>query len=98
MNHKRLWVVLGTLGLTALLALAFLGGSAEAQAQKTGQKVTWVFATNPGPAANTWSFHPYPRFQKLLEKNSGGRVVLDTKMGLFPTNASISCATAARWS
>ena len=96
MNHKRLWVVLGTLGLTALLALAFLGGSAEAQAQKTGQKVTWVFATNPGPAANTWSFHPYPRFQKLLEKNSGGRVVLDTKMGLFPTNEVVHAVIAGR--
>ncbi len=59
-------------------------------------KVVWTFATNPGPAANTWSFHPYPRFQKLLEKNSGGRFVLETKVGLYPPREVIHAVKAGR--
>ncbi len=60
------------------------------------QKTTWVFATNPGPAANTWTFYPHPRFQKLLEQRSGGRLVLETKMGLFPPNEVIHSVIAGR--
>ena len=96
MIRKRFWMILGSFSLMVLMAFSVLGGSAEAQAQKAGQKITWVFATNPGPAANTWSFYPYPRFQKLLEKNSGGRLVLDTKMGLFPVNEVVHAVIAGR--
>jgi TRAP-type C4-dicarboxylate transport system substrate-binding protein len=60
------------------------------------QKTTWIFATNPGPAANTWTFYPYARFQKLLEERSGGRLVLETKMGLFPPNEVIHAVIAGR--
>lgn len=92
MKRRRLWSTAGCLAL--LLALALVGLPATADAGQ--QKITWTFATNPGPAANTWSFYPYPRFQKLLEKNSGGRLVLDTKMGLFPVNEVVHAVIAGR--
>ena len=34
--------------------------------------------------------------KKLLEKNSGGRLVLDTKMGLFPVNEVVHAVIAGR--
>jgi len=80
-----------------ILLVSLLGDYREAKAQATKPgKVTWMFATNPGPAANSWSFYPYPRFQKLLEKNSGGRFVLDTKMGLYPPNEVVHAVIAGR--
>jgi TRAP-type C4-dicarboxylate transport system substrate-binding protein len=90
MKKRRLAFTLASLGL--LLALAALPAGADA----AQQKITWTFATNPGPAANSWSFYPYPRFQKLLEKNSGGRLVLETKMGLFPPNEVVHAVIAGR--
>jgi TRAP-type C4-dicarboxylate transport system substrate-binding protein len=96
MKKERFWMILGTFGFVVALSFFLLGGYAEAQAQKGGQPIKWVFATNPGPAANTWTFYPYPRFQKLLEKNSGGRLVLDTKMGLFPVNEVVHAVIAGR--
>lgn len=92
MKRRRRWSTLG--GLAAALAALLVVLSAPADAAQ--QKITWTFATNPGPAANTWSFYPYPRFQKLLEKNSGGRLVLDTKMGLFPVNEVVHAVIAGR--
>jgi hypothetical protein len=71
MAKKRIWQVILGLGAIALLALTLQVNGVQA-----ADKVVWTFATNPGPAANTWTFHPYPRFQNLLAKNSGGRVVL----------------------
>ncbi len=97
MKRDQFWMFLGCFGLALLLTVSLPGSYAEAQAPKAGQqKITWVFATNPGPAANTWSFYPYPRFQKLLEKNSGGRLVLDTKMSLFPVNEVVHAVIAGR--
>jgi TRAP-type C4-dicarboxylate transport system substrate-binding protein len=96
MKKNKIWLILGSTGLILPFLFFLLGGYAEAQAQKPGQKITWIFATNPGPAANTWTFYPYPRFQKLLEKNSGGRLVLDTKMGLFPVNEVVHSVIAGR--
>ena len=96
MKRKKFGMILGGFGLAFLFLSFLMGGYAEAQAQKAAQPVKWVFATNPGPAANTWTFYPYPRFQKLLEKNSGGRLVLDTKMGLFPVNEVVHAVIAGR--
>jgi TRAP-type C4-dicarboxylate transport system substrate-binding protein len=96
MERKRTGCLIAVFALILTFATFLAVPEAGAQAQKAGQKVTWVFATNPGPAANTWSFHPYPRFQKLLEKNSGGRLVLDTKMGLFPVNEVVHAVIAGR--
>ena len=96
MKGKKIWAVLISLGIIVAFAASFCLPDAAAQAPKAGQKTTWVFATNPGPAANTWTFHPYPRFQKLLEKNSGGRLVLDTKMSLFPVNEVVHAVIAGR--
>lgn len=97
MKRNRFWVILGSFSLILTLSLALLVTCAEAQpAQKPAQKITWVFATNPGPAANTWTFYPYPRFQKLLEQRSGGRLVLETKMGLFPPNEVVHAVIAGR--
>jgi TRAP-type C4-dicarboxylate transport system substrate-binding protein len=78
-----------------VLALILSFQVVDAQAA-SGEKVVWTFATNPGPAANTWSFHPYPRFQKLLEKNSGGRFILKTKVGLYPPKEVIHAVIAGR--
>jgi TRAP-type C4-dicarboxylate transport system substrate-binding protein len=88
----------GGILLFLILALVcfFMPSSIQAQATKPGQKITWIFATNPGPAANSWSFHPYPRFQKLLERNSKGRLVLETKVGLFPPNEVVHAVIAGR--
>jgi len=96
MKEKKIWVILISLVVIVTFAASFSVSTAAAQAQKPGQKVTWVFATNPGPAANTWSFYPYPRFQKLMEKNSAGRLVLDTKMSLFPVNEVVHAVIAGR--
>jgi TRAP-type transport system periplasmic protein len=96
MKGKKNWAFLIGLAVMAAFLLSFSAPDAAAQAPKKGEKTTWVFATNPGPAANTWSFHPYPRFQKLLEKNSGGRLVLDTKVGLFPVNEVVHAVIAGR--
>ena len=96
MKEKKIWEILISLVVILTFAVSLSVSTAAAQAQKPGQKITWVFATNPGPAANTWSFYPYPRFQKLLEKNSGGRLVLDTKMSLFPVNEVVHAVIAGR--
>ena len=96
MKRDKFWMIMGSFGLAIILTVSLPGAYAEAQTQQSGQKMTWVFATNPGPAANTWSFYPYPRFQKLLEKNSGGRLVLDTKMSLFPVNEVVHAVIAGR--
>ena len=79
MAKKRIWLLILGLGAIALFTLTLQVNGVQA-----ADKVVWTFATNPGPAANTWAFHPYPRFQNLLEKNSGGRFVLQTKVGLYP--------------
>jgi TRAP-type transport system periplasmic protein len=96
MKGKKFWAVLVSLFFIISFAASFSVPTAAAQSQKPGQKISWVFATNPGPAANTWSFYPYPRFQKLMEKNSGGRLVLDTKMSLFPVNEVVHAVIAGR--
>ncbi len=96
MKRRKTWMILGSFSLILALSFLLLGGNAEAQAKKAAQPIKWVFATNPGPAANTWTFYPYPRFQKLLEKNSGGRLILDTKMGLFPVNEVVHAVIAGR--
>ncbi len=90
-------MIFGSFSLILTLLFSLLVVDADAApAQKPGQKITWVFATNPGPAANTWTFYPYPRFQKLLELRSGGRLVLDTKMGLFHVNEVVHAVSAGR--
>lgn len=97
MKRNKFWMILGSFGLILTLSLSLLAICAEAQPATTpAGKVTWILATNPGPAANSWSFHPYPRFQKLLELRSGGRLVIDTKVGLFPPNEVIHAVIAGR--
>jgi len=97
MKRNRFWVILGSFSLILTLSLSLLVACAEAQpAPKPAHKITWIFATNPGPGANSWTFHPYPRFQKLLEQRSGGRLVLDTKVGLFPPNEVVHAVIAGR--
>jgi TRAP-type C4-dicarboxylate transport system substrate-binding protein len=93
MKRNRFWIILGSLSLILTMLLSLPVVCPELAA---AQKTTWIFATNPGPAANTWTFYPYPRFQKLLEQRSGGRLVLETKMGLFPPNEVIHAVIAGR--
>jgi len=92
MKRNRFWRIFSSLCLVLLLVLSVQVFSSDA----AGEKVTWTFATNPGPAANSWTFYPYPRFQKLLEKNSGGRFILKTKMGLYPPKEVIHAVMAGR--
>ena len=92
MKRNRFWRIFSSLCLGFLLVLSVQVVSSDA----AGEKVTWTLATNPGPAANSWSFYPYPRFQKLLEKNSGGRFTLKTKMGLYPPKEVIHAVMAGR--
>lgn len=54
------------------------------------ETITWTLATSPGAAVNTWAFAPYPRFQKMVEKASGGRLILKTKVGLFSPKETIN--------
>ena len=93
MTRAGFWRLIGGLGLGLILIIPMMVGGARAA---EGEKVTWTFATNPGPAANTWSFHPYPRFQKLLERNSGGRFIIETKVGLYPPKEVIHAVMAGR--
>jgi len=93
MRKAGIWRLIGSLGLVLILTIAFQVGVSQAAGD---EKVTWTFATNPGPAANTWAFHPYGRFQKLLERNSGGRFILDTKVGLYPPREVIHAVIAGR--
>jgi TRAP-type C4-dicarboxylate transport system substrate-binding protein len=92
MKGVRFFKGLCTIGLMLALILSIQVVSSQA----AGEKVTWTFATNPGPAANSWSFYPYPRFQKLLEKNSGGRFIIKTKMALYPPKEVIHAVMAGR--
>lgn len=79
MAKKSIWQVV--MGFSAIV---FFSLTLHVNRVQAAEKVVWTFATNPGPAANTWTFHPYPRFQNLLKKNSGGRFILKTKVGLYP--------------
>ncbi len=81
MSKSRVFNCFSTIAV--VLALFFTAGALDTKAASS-EKFVWTFATNPGPAANTWVFHPFPRFQKLIEERSGGRLVLKTKVGLFP--------------
>ncbi len=55
MKRRKIWMILGSFSLILALSFLLLGGHAEAQAKKAAQPIKWVFATNPGPAANTWT-------------------------------------------
>jgi len=92
MKRFRFFTILGSIGIVVILILSMQVASSEA----AGEKVTWTLATNPGPAANSWSFYPYPRFQKLLEERSGGRFILKTKMALYPPKEVIHAVMAGR--
>ena len=92
MKRRRFWRSISSLGLVFMLILSVQVARSDA----AGEKVTWTLATNPGPAANSWTFYPYPRFQKLLEKNSGGRFILKTKMSLYPPKEVIHAVMAGR--
>ncbi len=93
MKRNRFWRILGNFGLVLVLIVSMQVVSVDAAST---EKVTWTLATNPGPAANSWTFYPYPRFQKLLEKRSGGRFILKTKMGLYPPKEVIHAVMAGR--
>jgi TRAP-type C4-dicarboxylate transport system substrate-binding protein len=92
MRGKMLWKITLVIGLALTLVIS----TQVVKPAIAAEKVVWTFATNPGPAANTWAFHPYPRFQKLLEKNSGGRFILKTKVGLYPPKEVIHAVKAGR--
>lgn len=91
MRGIRVWKA----ALLMVLALGLVF-TAQVPGAVAADKVVWTLATNPGPAANTWSFHPFGRFQQLLEKNSGGRFIVKTKVGLYPPKEVIHAVKAGR--
>lgn len=77
---KRVAVI----GLTAMMVLGLImmvSGSGPALA--ADKPIKWTFASSSGAAANIWGFNPYPRFQKMVEEATGGRLILETKVDLF---------------
>jgi len=96
MKRKNLWINLGSLTLILALSVCWIPCTEAQTGPKAAQKFTWIFASVPGPSALTWPFYPYPRFQKLLEQRSGGRLVLQTKMGLFPPTEVVHAVIAGR--
>ena len=53
--------------------------------------ITWTFATSPGAGVNVWAFHPYPRWQSMIEEATGGRLKINTKVGLVaPTDVAFA--------
>ncbi len=53
------------------------------------KQIVWTFASSSGAAANVWQFNPSPRFQELVEKATNGRLVIETKVNLFPFNGAL---------
>lgn len=73
-----------------LLATLIMGGIFTAQTSNAADKATyWTFAASSGAAANVWAFNPYPRFQELVAEATGGKLILDTKVDLFPFNGAL---------
>jgi len=68
--------------LAGALTLFLIGGvfTPAGAAEKT---IKWTFASSSGAASNMWGFNPYPRFQKMVEEATGGRLILETKVDLF---------------
>ena len=46
--------------------------------------IKWVLATNMWPSPSSWVFTAYERYQKRVEEATGGRLILEQKINLFP--------------
>lgn len=53
-----------------------------APAPAPGQVTTWTFVVNPAASSISWFFTPYPYYQDMLEKATGGRLKISTKVAL----------------
>ncbi len=87
---KRKALVILTVILVINLSLVVISDAA------TSAPITWVFATSSGASTNSFIFSPYPRFQKMVEKATGGRLVLVTKVDMFPATETIHAITGGR--
>ena len=97
MKRNRFWLILGSVCLILTFAISPLGGYAEAQTPRNPRRRSpGSLPRIPGRRPIPGRSIPIPAFQKLLEKNSGGRLVLDTKMGLFPVNEVVHAVIAGR--
>ena len=85
MKRSKAFFVLAIL-LSFCLFFSF-GGLNKVQAQS--EQIKWVFASSSGAASNMWGFNPYPRFQKMVEKATGGRLIIETKVDLFSFKGTI---------
>ena len=65
------------------VASLFMVGIVPPSAVAADKTIKWTFASSSGAASNMWGFNPYPRFQKMVEKATGGRLILETKVDLF---------------
>ncbi|MCP3889101.1 MAG: hypothetical protein GY702_09555 [Desulfobulbaceae bacterium] len=82
---KKKFIFLVVMYITTILFFC----SSFATAQAGDKPIIWTFAASSGAAANIWGFHPYPRFQKLIEEATHGRLIIDTKVDLFPFKGTI---------
>lgn len=86
--EKRVTLLIVVLAFVSGLLLSPFTGVAQSEEMK------WTFATNVGAAANAWVFHPSQRFQTELAKATGGRLVFDTKVDLFPPRDVVNAVIA----
>ena len=84
-RFKQLSTLLTLMVITVMLLLGGMSGAVEA----ADKPIKWVFASSSGAASNMWGFNPYPRFQKMVEEATGGRLIIETKVDLFPFNGTI---------
>ena len=78
-----------TISLMVTLFITVFSGTGLNPVFAADKPIVWTFASSSGAAANIWQFNPYPRFQKLVEKATGGRLIIDTKVNLFPFSGTM---------
>jgi len=96
MKSTKLLLSLGYLTFILIILVSWVPNCQAQIRQQEAKKYTLIFASIPGPSALTWPYYPYPRFQKLLEERSQGRLVIQTKMGLFPPTEVVHAVIAGR--
>jgi TRAP-type C4-dicarboxylate transport system substrate-binding protein len=85
---KRKIGLFGMMSVLAFAAVMFFGATLS-PVFAADKPIVWTFASSSGAAANIWEFNPYPRFQELVEKATGGRLILDTKVNLFSFSGTL---------
>jgi len=84
---KRKLAILGLIFTLLALPLVVCTKFIPTATAAAAKPITWTFATSTGAGVNMWAFHPYPRWQKMIEEATGGRLKINTKVDLVaPTD------------